>query len=72
MPVEYLTPKMEDRAVEVQLLLAEGGLHRGPSIADPLIAAVGEFAGQTVLHVDKNFHTLAAVTCQPVERLPLN
>lgn len=69
MPVEYLTPKMEDRAVEVQLLLADRGLHRGPSIADLLIAAVGELAGLTVLHVDKDFDMIAAVTSQPVERL---
>jgi len=71
MPVEYLTPKMEDRAVEVQLLLADRGMHRGPSIADLLIAAVGELAGLTVLRVDKGFDTIAAVTSQPVERLSL-
>lgn len=34
MPVEYLTPGIEDRAVEVQLLLADQGLHRAPSIPD--------------------------------------
>jgi len=28
MPVEYLTPAVEDRAVEVQLLLADRGQHR--------------------------------------------
>ena len=71
MPVEYLTPTMEDRAVEVQLLLADRGMHRGPSIADLLIAAVGELAGLTVLRVDKGFDTIAAVTSQPVERLSL-
>src|SRR5262249_12023338 len=32
MPVEYLTPAIEDRALEVQLLLADAGKHRGPSI----------------------------------------
>ena len=31
MPVEYLTPAVEDRAVEVQLLLADKGRHRAPS-----------------------------------------
>jgi predicted nucleic acid-binding protein len=35
MPVEHLTPKIEDRAVELQLALAERGLHRAPSIPDP-------------------------------------
>jgi predicted nucleic acid-binding protein len=34
MPVEYLTPKIEDRALEVQMLLADRGQHRGPSIPD--------------------------------------
>ena len=39
MPVEYLTPKIEDRAVALQLALAELGHHRAPSIPDLLIAA---------------------------------
>ena len=69
MPVEYLTPTIEDRAVEVQLLLADQGMHRGPSIPDLIIAATAELAGLTVLHVDKDFDTIAAVTGQPIERL---
>jgi predicted nucleic acid-binding protein len=69
MPVEYLTPAMEDRALEVQLLLADRRMHRGPSIPDLIIAATAEFAGLTVLHVDKDFDTIAAVTGQSVERL---
>lgn len=39
MPVEYLTPAVEDRAVEVLTLLADRGQHRAPSIPDLLIAA---------------------------------
>ncbi|MHB1712731.1 MAG: PIN domain-containing protein, partial [Acidimicrobiales bacterium] len=39
MPVEYLTPAIEDRAVEVQVALAERGQHRAASIPDLLIAA---------------------------------
>lgn len=69
MPVEYLTPAMEDRALEVQLLLADRGMHRGPSIPDLIIAATAELAGLMVLHVDKDFDTIAALTGQPVERL---
>ena len=65
MPVEYLTPKIEDRALEVQTLLADRGHHRGPSIPDLLIAATAELAGLTVLHVDKDFDIIAAVTGQP-------
>ncbi len=71
MPVEYLTPSVEDRAVEVQLLLADQGKHRGPSIPDLMIAAVAELAGLIVLHVDKDFELIADVTGQAVERLRL-
>ncbi|MFV0462056.1 MAG: PIN domain nuclease [Nostocoides sp.] len=69
MPVEYLTPAIEDRAVEVQLLLAGQGQHRAPSIPDVLIAAASELAGLTVLHLDKDFELIAAITGQPTERL---
>lgn len=69
MPVEYLTPRIEDRAVELQSTLAERGQHRAPSIPDLLIAATAELAGLTVLHVDKDFELIAEVTGQPLERL---
>ncbi|MCB1029650.1 MAG: PIN domain nuclease [Microthrixaceae bacterium] len=69
MPVEYLTPNMEDRAVEVQRLLADRGQHRAPSIPDVLVAATAELAELTVLHFDKDFDLIAEVTGQPVERL---
>jgi predicted nucleic acid-binding protein len=69
MAVEYLTPAIEDRAVEVLTLLADRGQHRAPSIPDLIIAATAELAGLTVLHLDKDFEIIAAVTGQPVERL---
>ena len=69
MPVEYLTPSIEDRAVEVQYALARIGQHRAPSIADLLIAATAELHRLTVLHVDKDFDLIADITGQPVERL---
>ena len=69
MPVEYLTPAVEDRAVEVQSLLAGEGKHRAPSIPDVLIAAAAELAGLTVLHLDKDFELIAEITGQPAERL---
>lgn len=69
MPVEYLTPAIEDRAVEVLALLADQGQHRAPSIPDLIIAATAELAGLTVLHADKDFDVIAGVTGQPVERL---
>lgn len=69
MPVEYLTPSMEDRAVEVQRLMAQRGQHRAPSIADLLIAAAAELSGRTVLHLDRDFDLIADLTRQPVQRL---
>lgn len=69
MPVEYLTPAIEDRALEVQLLLANRGHHRAPSIPDLLIAATAELAGLTVLHLDKDFELIAELTGQASERL---
>jgi len=71
MPVEYLTPAIEDRAVEVLTLLADRGQHRAPSIPDLLIAAAAELADLTVLHVDKDFEIIAAITGQPLERLDI-
>lgn len=69
MPVEYLTPAMEDRAIAVQASLAERGEHRAASIPDLLVAAAAEMAHLTVLHVDKDFDLIADVTGQSVERL---
>jgi predicted nucleic acid-binding protein len=69
MPVEYLTPAIEDRAVEVLALLADRGQHRAPSLPDLTIAATAELAGLTVLHLDKDFDLIATVTGQSVERL---
>lgn len=69
MPIEYLTPAIEDRALDVQALLAERGHHRAPSVPDLLIAATAELAELTVLHVDKDFELIADVTGQATERL---
>ncbi len=64
MPVEYLTPAAEKRAVEVLRSLAGHGQHRAPSIPDLLIAAAAETARLTVLHVDKDFELIAGITGQ--------
>jgi predicted nucleic acid-binding protein len=72
MPVEHLTPAMEDRAVEILTLLADRGQHRAPSIPDLIIAATAELAGLTVLHLDKDFDLIAEITGQPVERLNMD
>lgn len=69
MPTEYLTPSVEDRATEVQLLLADRGQHRALSIPDLSVAAAGEISHLTVLALDKDFELIAEITGQPVERL---
>lgn len=71
MPVEYLTPAIEDRAVEVLTLVADRGQHRALSIPDLIIAATAELTGLTVLHLDKDFEVIAHITGQPVERLTM-
>jgi predicted nucleic acid-binding protein len=69
MPMEYQTPAIEDRAVEVLTLLADRGQHRAPSIPDLIIAATAELTGLVVLHFDKDFEIVAGITGQPLERL---
>jgi len=71
MPVEYATPRIEARAIEVQELLAGQGHHRGPSVPDLIIAATAELAGLSLLHVDKDFELIAQLTQQATERLRL-
>lgn len=71
MPVEHITPAIEARAVEIQMLLADRGQHRAPSIPDLLIAATAELSRLTVLHVDEDFDLIAAITGQPIERLAI-
>lgn len=69
MPIEYLTPRIEDRAIELQSLLAAQGQHRAPSIPDLVIAATAELAELTVVHLDKDLELIAEITGQPTERL---
>jgi len=42
---------------------------RAPSVPDLIIAATAELAELTVLHCDKDFDLIAAVTGQSVERI---
>ena len=69
MPLEYQTPAIEDRALEVQMRLADRGHHRAPSVPDLIVAATAELAGLTVLHLDEDFELIAGVTGQNLERL---
>ncbi|MFQ6328410.1 PIN domain nuclease [Nocardia sp. CWNU-33] len=63
-----VTEEVMDRALEVQGLLAEQGAHRQP-IPDLITAATAEIHGATILHVDNDYQTIAAVTDQPHHRL---
>jgi predicted nucleic acid-binding protein len=69
LPIEFLTPAMESRALAVQQALADRGEHRAPSVADLLVAATAELSSCTVLHLDKDFDLIAEITGQPTERL---
>lgn len=71
MPVENATPLIEARAIEVQGILARRSQHRAPSVPDLLIAATAELARLVVLHCDKDFELVAAITGQPLERIDL-
>lgn len=53
------------------LSLARRGEHRAAALADLVLAAVGERAGLTVLHCDREFEHLAAVTRQSVQAVAL-
>lgn len=66
---EPMSLRAEERAVQVQGLLADRGHHRAVKVPDLMIAAVAEDVGLTVLHVDKDFDLIASITGQPVERL---
>jgi predicted nucleic acid-binding protein len=50
------------RAREIQLLLAPQGNHRRVPPADLLLAAAAEEAGVTLVHYDRDYERIAAVT----------
>jgi predicted nucleic acid-binding protein len=54
-----------DRAIEVQIGAVRKGNHRALSMADLVIAATAERHGATVLHYDRDFDMIAAITGQP-------
>lgn len=67
--LEYLpTPdRVWERAWEVQEALTEQGLHRSVKVPDLIIAAVAEHHAVGVMHYDRDFDRIAAITGQPVE-----
>lgn len=71
LPVQGLTPAIEELAWQLLRQLAKKGQHRAPSIPDLLIAATAQLAGLVVLHNDKDFDLIAKITGQVVEKLKL-
>jgi predicted nucleic acid-binding protein len=69
LPRVALNERVIDRALEVQGLLVHAGTHRAPSPADLILAACAELNDLIVLHYDKDFDLISAVTAQPVEWL---
>jgi predicted nucleic acid-binding protein len=53
-------------------VLSERGQHQAPSVPDLLIAATAELADLTVLHLDKDFELIAAITGLRVQRLDMS
>jgi predicted nucleic acid-binding protein len=54
------------RAWEVQGDLTVKGQHRGAGPVDLIVAATAELSGLTLLHHDRDFDAIAAITGQPV------
>jgi predicted nucleic acid-binding protein len=61
-----ITPRVMERSIEIQRLLARRGEHRLP-ITDLIVAAAAESADLTILHYDGDYERIAAVTAQPHE-----
>jgi predicted nucleic acid-binding protein len=56
---------VQERALDVQAMLARKSQHRGVGGPDLLIAACAEVHGATVLHYDRDFDHISEVTGQP-------
>jgi predicted nucleic acid-binding protein len=61
-----IIPEICQRARAVQAELSKTSQHRAAGVVDLLTAAVAEHHGATVLHYDRDFDHIAAVTRQPV------
>jgi len=72
MPIEGLTPVVEELAWQTLQLLAKKGQHRAPSLADLMIAATAQLCGFTVLHLDKDFELISKATGVQVEKLKIS
>ncbi len=56
-----------DRAWQVQETLTERGQHRSAGPVDLVVAATAELQGLTLLHRDRDFECIAAVTGQALQ-----
>ena len=60
-----ITESVAERARDVQLRLAARGQQRAAGVVDVLTAAIAEQHGAVILHYDRDFEHIAAVTGQP-------
>lgn len=60
-----ITRAVTDRARHVQRELVRMGQHRGPGVPDLLLAATAEVHGAILVHYDRDFDAISAVTGQP-------
>jgi predicted nucleic acid-binding protein len=60
-----MTRAVTDRARQVRRELVRMGQHRGPGVSDLLLAATAEVHGAIVVHYDRDFDAISAVTGQP-------
>ena len=65
LPDVPITAEVIGRAEEVQGLLAERGHHTAVKVPDLVIAAAAELISLPVVHYDRDFDLIAAVTGQP-------
>jgi predicted nucleic acid-binding protein len=62
-----VTAAAMDRAMEIHRAMGARSQHRNFSLPDLIIAATAEMHGATVLHYDRDYDRIAAVTGQPTE-----
>jgi predicted nucleic acid-binding protein len=60
-----ITPEICQRARAIQNELARTSQHRSAGVVDLLTAAAAEHYGATILHYDRDFDHIAAVSKQP-------
>lgn len=62
-----LMPDIARRARQVQAALAERSQHRAAGVVDLLTAAIAEHHAAIVLHYDRDFDHITAITGQPTQ-----